>query len=101
MALHFDRVSPSEGYLWAFCDNNCKGHSSVLQVDSKRGGFESIAKYKRPDDMPNINNEGFTSFPDSRCDSSTNLKGALWSDDSVTDGHALRQGTMPCGDFVH
>jgi hypothetical protein len=108
MSLHFDDLSSSSsssssGYLWAHCDDQCKGHSTVFSLDVEgqgQGQFEEIASYKRPGDMPNINNEGFTSFPESRCDLSTGLKRALWSDDSSSEGHALRQGTLPCGTFA-
>ena len=106
MALHFDYFSPSSpaGYLWAVCDNNCKGHSNVFSlVGEDEGGdghFKVIGSFDRPDDMANVNNEGFTTFPDSRCDIDNSLKGVVWSDDSDTNGHSLRQGTLPCGAFI-
>lgn len=115
MSLHFDDLSSSEGegagYFWAHCDDTCKGHSAVfalLDQGEGRGHFERIGKFKRPEGMPNLNNEGFTGFPDSRCGAGSSseggeekkVKGAMWCDDSDTEGHSLRQGTMPCGAFI-
>lgn len=126
MSLHFDDLSSSpssrgegqsEGYLWVHCDNTCKGHSIVFALSPEdeeqgtagggSGQFEPIGKFKRPDDMPDLNNEGFAAFPESRCEpedpsssSSPRMKGALWCDDSNSEGHTLRQGTLPCGAFI-
>jgi hypothetical protein len=105
MSLHFDDLSsPSSpaGYLWAQCDNDCKGHSIVfsLPAEGGGGGFQEVARYKRPEGMSNINNEGFVIFPDARCHAASGLRGTLWCDDSASQGHAFRQGTLPCGDFV-
>mmetsp|Transcript_11739 Transcript_11739/g.19121 ORF Transcript_11739/g.19121 Transcript_11739/m.19121 type:complete len:369 (+) Transcript_11739:63-1169(+) len=106
MSLHFDDHSSSSsseqvGHLWTVCDNNCKGHSIVYTLPAGGNGkFTEVGRYERPDDMPNINNEGFTPAPDKRCDEASNRKAVYWCDDSCDGGHALRGGTMPCGDFL-
>ena len=47
--------------------------------------------------MPNLNNEGFAIAPQSECVGGR--KPVFWSDDSNTDGHALRGGTITCTDL--
>lgn len=116
MALHFDDLSSASdsdsagGLLWATCDDSCKGHAHVFSLPGggvevtgstgQRGVFQEVARLTRPGDMPNLNNEGFITFPEALCDPASNRKGALWSDDAASDGHALRQGTVPCGEFT-
>jgi hypothetical protein len=66
--------------------------------------------------MGNYNTEGFAIAPASQyCttssySSSTSttggggsgpVKAVFWSDDDCTKGHALRQGTVSCGEFIY
>jgi hypothetical protein len=44
--------------------------------------------------MANLNNEGFAIAPQEECVNS--LKPVFWADDSSTDFHALRSGTIGC-----
>ncbi|WP_243754422.1 esterase-like activity of phytase family protein [Labedaea rhizosphaerae] len=88
MDLEFE---PSTGHLWAVCDDTCDGHSVTLDIDGS-GAFAVAAEYDRPDDMDNLNNEGFAIAPACGADG----KQVLWSDDDNDDGHALRAGTLPC-----
>jgi hypothetical protein len=106
MSLHFDEhttssTSSSTGYLWTVCDNNCKGHSKVFTLSPDGNGeFQEAARFKRPGDMPNINNEGFSPTSDSLCDEASGLKPVFWCDDTTDEGHVFRQGTMQCGAFL-
>lgn len=98
MDLSFDR---DNGVLWAYCDNNCSNRSHLLAIDTTvgsatRGKFIIRKAYERPSSMSNINNEGIAIAPNSECNTS-NLKQFFWADDSETNGHAIRRGTIPCG----
>jgi hypothetical protein len=91
------------GYLWAHCDDTCGNRTSVLDIvtdasSSQRGRFQMQRLFARAASMPNVNNEGMAIAPESEC--VNNLKGIFWSDDSQTDGHALRGGSVPCGRFL-
>ncbi|MFK4086391.1 hypothetical protein ACI2LF_19935 [Kribbella sp. NPDC020789] len=88
MDLEFD---PATGRLWAACDDNCQGRTTTLEL-TPAGAFAPTATYNRPTGMPNLNNEGFALAP--TC--TANTKPVLWSDDSNTNNHALRRGTLPC-----
>ncbi len=90
MDLQFDRDSND---LWSICDDTCQGRSVVLRIDTT-GKFTVARRYERPAGMPNLNNEGFAIAPASQCVS--NAKPVFWSDDSETDGHAIRSGTLTC-----
>ncbi|BBD63014.1 putative signal peptide protein (plasmid) [Nostoc sp. HK-01] len=97
MDLSFDRDNQT---LWAYCDNNCNNRSTLLSIDTTvgsptKGKFIINKGYERPSSMPNINNEGIAIAPNSEC--TNNLKQFFWADDSETNGHALRRGTIPCG----
>lgn len=104
MALDFDRETC---YLWAACDNTCDGRVNVLELPTssevdagaESGVFRRLAGFERPGSMPNINNEGFTIGLENNCTDSFQ-KFAVWSDDSNTDDHALRQYLIPCGRFL-
>ena len=117
MSLEFDL---SSGYLWATCDNHCEGRSNVISISPESGQFTAIVKYDRPSGMGNFNTEGFAIAPSSQyCDFNSvdvtderalksgeerkakeQLKAVYWTDDDCTDGHALRAGTIPCGEFI-
>ncbi|MDN5745794.1 MAG: hypothetical protein L0H31_11805 [Nocardioidaceae bacterium] len=91
--LEYDSAT---GRLWAICDNACRGQSAVLEIGpskhSSTNGFTVVERYKRPQDMPNINNEGFAIS-----DACTgNLRPVYWSDDDVYEGHTLRMGMVEC-----
>ncbi len=97
MALEYDF---STRYLWAVCDNTCEGRHGILEIDgaagsATRGRFRAPRTFQRPASMPNLNNEGFAFVGDALC--SGGRKAAFWSDDSETDGHALRQAALNCG----
>jgi len=49
-------------------------------------------------EVPNINNEGIAVAPESEC--LAGKKPSFWTDDSNTDGHSLRRGTIACGPFL-
>ena len=99
MDLHFDREL---NYLFAICDDTCGGLTSTWEIDTNassatRGHFVMTHMFNRPTSMPNINNEGFTVAPVSSCTGGS--RAVYWSDDSQTDGHALRRSTLPCTRF--
>jgi hypothetical protein len=99
MDLSFDREA---GTLWADCDDTCNNRASVLQIDTAagsptRGRFVVRRFFDRPSTMPNINNEGIAIAPESEC--MAGFKPFFWTDDSSTDGHALRRDSIPCGMF--
>lgn len=89
MALEFDSEL---GDLWAVCDDGCQGRSSILRIDG--GAFTVAESFERPTAMPNINNEGFTITPLVEC--VAGVRPVLWTDDSDTDGHSFREGTITC-----
>ncbi len=90
MDLQFDREL---GDLWAVCDDTCQGRTSVLHVKAN-GKFAVDATYERPTGMANLNNEGFAFAPLSECVGGK--RPVFWSDDSATDAHAFRTGTLNC-----
>ncbi len=93
MDLHFDS---DLGDFWAVCDDTCQGRSVVLRIDGT-GKFVPARRFERPAAMPNINNEGFTIAPASQCSGGT--RPVFWADDSNTEGHAIRSGTVTCTAF--
>jgi len=93
MDLQFDRDLND---LWAVCDDTCQGRSVVLRIDTT-GKFTVARRFERPAGMPNLNNEGFAIAPATLCVGNT--KPVFWSDDSETDGHAIRSGTLTCSVF--
>jgi Lamin Tail Domain len=100
MGLEFDR---DVGYLWAYCDDTCSNQASVFTLDSTPGSatlgrFQLRRQFARPAGLANLNNEGIAIGPESEC--AGGLKPFFWSDDSQTDGHALRTGAISCGAFL-
>lgn len=93
MELQFDRDLND---LWAICDDTCQGRSVVLRIDSA-GKFTVAYRLERPAGMPNLNNEGFGIAPAALCSGGT--RPVYWIDDSETDGHAIRTGTLTCTAF--
>jgi uncharacterized protein (TIGR03437 family) len=93
MDLQFDRDLND---LWAVCDDTCQGRSVVLRIDGT-GKFTVARRFERPAGMPNLNNEGFAIAPATQC--SGGSKPVFWADDSETDGHAVRSGTLTCSAF--
>nr|WP_264674207.1 lamin tail domain-containing protein [Nocardioides lijunqiniae] len=95
MDLHFEVETQQ---LWVVCDDTCDGRSSRFGIDTApgatQGSFVAGPYYERPSGMPNLNNEGFTTTPQAECVAGS--KPAFWADDSATDGHALRAGTVGC-----
>jgi len=90
MELQFDR---DRGNVWAVCDDGCQGRSTVLSVNGS-GAFVAGTVYDRPTSMPNLNNEGFAMAPVAEC--AGGVRPVFWSDDSATDSHAIRSGTLSC-----
>ena len=100
MDLNFDR---EVGYLWAACDDSCQGRTNVLDIDTRvgsptRGKFYIRRGFERPSTMPNINNEGFATTPESTC--VAGFKSVFYSDDGNTNLHAIRRDSIPCGAFL-
>lgn len=91
MDLAFDRETQD---LWAVCDDGCGGSAVVLAIDPVTHRFVVTRTYARPASMPNLNNEGFAIAPIAEC--SSGVRPVFWSDDSNTDSHAIRQGTVSC-----
>jgi hypothetical protein len=91
MELQFDRDTHD---LWAVCDDTCQGRTAVFRLNSGTGAFERVLGFERPAGMPNINNEGFAIAPATYC--VDGFKPVFWADDSETDGHSVRSGTLPC-----
>ena len=94
MELEFEAET---GALWAVCDNTCEGRSAILEIGAN-GLFSTTAVIERPAGMPNLNNEGFAIAPQAQCVNGT--KSVFWSDDSSTDGYALREGSIECAAVV-
>ncbi|SFG03860.1 hypothetical protein SAMN05518865_107247 [Duganella sp. CF458] len=97
MDLSFDR---DNNILWAACDNNCSGKTTLLSVDTTAGSptqgkFVVRKGYNRPGSMSNLNNEGIAIAPESEC--TNKLKTFIWADDGEDNKHALRRGTISCG----
>jgi hypothetical protein len=90
MSLDFDR---DVGNLWAYCDNTCQNHASVLRIAN--GRFQIQYLFDHQTTLPDSNFEGFTIAPESEC--TQGRKNVFWSDDSDAGGHALYRGTIPCG----
>jgi hypothetical protein len=84
--------------IWALCDNTCSVSSTLLKVNTK-GVIVPDVVYARPAGLPNVNIEGFGIAPDSTC--VNGFKEVVWSDDGLAGpghkGHALYNGTFPCG----
>ena len=94
MDLQFEAET---GSLWAVCDDTCNGRTATLEVaqdGATDGRFVVSHVYERPASMPNLNNEGFAIAPQSQCVSGS--KAVFWSDDSNTDGYAIRTGSINC-----
>lgn len=92
MALDYQ---PVEGVLWATCDEACQNASQRLVLD--KGTFvldPADAEYQRPENLPNVANEGFGRFLGVESCAEEGLvrsvARALWADDAVTDGVSLR-----------
>ena len=94
MALEFDA---DNAQLWAFCDDTCQGHSSVLRISATTGRFAIVQQFARPIGMPNLNNEGVAFAPVSEC--VAGMRTVIWSDDAETGGFSLRRGTVTCASF--
>ncbi len=84
--------------IWTLCDNTCSVSSTLLKIDAT-GTIVPDVVYARPAGLPNMNIEGFAIAPDSTC--VDGVKKAIWADDGIAapgnEGHALFNGTFPCG----
>jgi hypothetical protein len=90
MDLQYDRDLDR---LWAVCDDGCQGRSTIMAIDGS-GAYVPTTVFDRPAGMANLNNEGFAVAASSECSGGT--KPAFWADDSATDAHAIRTGTVSC-----
>jgi hypothetical protein len=87
-------VAPAAGVAPAAVIAPAAAVAPAAVVAAAPGRFGVLAVVERPAGMPNLNNEGFAIAPNSRC--VDGLRPVVWADDSATDGHALRSGTMDC-----
>ncbi len=76
--------------LWAACDDSCGTKMAVLRVRS--GAFTAGRVIEPPAGASGLNHEGLAFV--GACGDAT--RRALWSDDSATDGHALRTASFRC-----
>lgn len=91
---------PSQEALWLDCDDTCQGQTSIAKLntapgDPARGRFQVTTVYNRPTGGPNVNNEGFTFQPASRCDTN-GLRSVWWSNDGGDGGYALSTAQVAC-----
>lgn len=94
MALEYD---PGTTHLWAVCDNNCAGQHAILDIAQSGiddGEFVVTDTFQRPAGMANLNNEGFAIAAHAECAGA--VKPVFWANDTNTDNHALRSGTLHC-----
>lgn len=84
---------PERGQVWAVTDDTQDGQTSQLAVGDD-GKFAIVSGYLRPENAPNLNNEGFAIAPQATC--TDGFKEVIWADDSGTGGHSLRSGTIEC-----
>ena len=88
---------PAQQKLWAECDDNCGGRTSLLDISTSgpsAGTFVVTNSYERPATAANLNNEGFTITPNSECVGG--VKPVFWTDDGNTGTHVLSAGTLTC-----
>lgn len=94
MELEYDAAT---GLLWVLCDDTCEGRTQIFRVgaDAERPGvFAPIAVHARPAGTANIANEGMAIAPIAQC--VAGQRPVVWADDSETDGHAFRVGSIAC-----
>jgi hypothetical protein len=99
MGLEFDR---DVGALWAACDDTCDNREHLFGIDTApgsatRGRFQLRRRFAAPTSLGKINGEGIAIAPEAEC--TGGLKSFFWADDNETDDHALRRGTVRCGDL--
>lgn len=90
---------PSQEALWLDCDDTCQGQTSIAKInttpgDPAQGHFQVTTIYNRPTGGPNVNNEGFTFQPISRCDAG--LRSVWWSNDTGDGGYAISTAKATC-----
>lgn len=88
-ALEFDEHA---GTLWIACDDDCDGRVAAARI--RDGRFVVARVHARPTGLGNFNHEGFTVAPQARC--SNGSRPVFWANDANNEGHAIRQGTLPC-----
>lgn len=85
------------GALWVVCDQACDGLTATYEIAADGedvGSFVATALYERPAGMANIANEGFAVAAQETC--VDGRKATFYVDDSNTDGHSLRRGSIDC-----
>ena len=97
MALEYDA---DDHALWAYCDDTCGNRAVLLRLadDASDAPRRFVPKrvLERPRSMPNVNNEGIAMAPDAACRDGE--KSFFWATDGALDGHAVRRGSIACGD---
>lgn len=92
MALDWDVV---RGGLWAVCDDGCDGASAFFTLNGT--DTPDVTRYKRPEGLPNTNNEGFATSPVAPAavakSSQTAERPVWWFTDGAKTG-ALQTGTL-------
>lgn len=88
-AIEFDEDS---GTLWLACDNECDGRVAAATVQD--GRFVVGAVHARPASLANFDHEGFAVASQTRC--SGGSRPVFWANDANNEGHAIRQGALPC-----
>lgn len=97
MDLEYD---PATNYLWAYGDDSVGNLAVLFEIEASMpslsyGQFVKRRVFRRPSGLPDLNNEGITFAPESECNAG--VRAFFWSDDSPSNGHALRRGGIPCG----
>jgi hypothetical protein len=98
--LQLDRET---GYLWSYCGASCTNVATILDVDTApasptQGKFVVRAMVQAPSTLGSFTNEGISFAPEARC--AAGFKPFFWADDEAMGGHALFEGTVPCGPFL-
>lgn len=76
--------------LWALCDDACDGRAAVFVPGT--GAFTPAVYVDPPAGLGAFNDEGFAVLPG--CTGGATL--AVWSDDGASNGHAIREASLPC-----
>lgn len=87
MSLDYDSVLD---VLWAVCDDGCQGRSAQITLNGTEE--PAVAHFARPAGLPDINNEGFATGPESL--SADGQRPVWWFADGYA-SEALHTGTLP------
>ena len=95
MSLYYDADTR---YLWSLCDNTCS-HVTQSVYTIQDGQFKVAGSYTAPKEINDLNIEGYTMVPNTKCDES-GVRNVYWADDGNYNDHAIRHGTVSCGNFI-